>query len=500
MERLRATINTAMGTLSMYNGLLFGLLGIWSAALLFACIGVLSFNPLAMLVSLIVLVVSTGMSSWLIGALFGVRAHGPSSLITGVILALIFTPTLQPLGLLTLGLVGLIAGASKFILVYKGRHIFNPVAVATVAIGFTGLGAASWWVATPPLTAFVALVVAISLYKSKQYALVGTFLAVAIPTLLIYFVANGTDIGSGLILLLSWPVLFFAGIMLTEPLTLPPKKWHLYTEAVIVALLFALPIKIGVFETNPAVALLVGNVFAAIVANRHAIALTFKARRALTPTTDELVFTPSAPVSFEAGQYMELGLPLQKQDLRGERRAFSITSTANAAEVTFGIKFYERPSAFKTKLKSLKEGDVVQATNLSGDFVLPTDASQKVVLVAGGIGITPFISQLKTFAGERDIVVVYAVSAAQEIAYTPELKASRARVVIVCPEKPTSLPDEWVHIEARRLSSEHIATTIPDLEDRIGYVSGPPTFVQVTKRSLKDLGVRSVKTDSFVGY
>lgn len=500
MERLRALINTAMGTLSMYNGLLFGLLGIWAAAVLFSFIGVLSYNPLAMLVSLVVLVVSTGMSSWLIGALFGVRAHGPSSLITGVILALIFTPTLQPLGLLTLGLVGLIAGASKFILVYKGRHIFNPVAVAAVAIGLTGLGAASWWVATPPLTVFVLLVVAISLYKSKQYALVGTFLAVAVPALLIYFVANGTDIGSGLILLLSWPVLFFAGIMLTEPLTLPPKKWHLYTEAVIVALLFAIPIKIGEFETNPAIALLIGNLFAAIVAKRKAITLTFKTRRALTPTTDELVFTPSAPVAFEPGQYMELSVPLQKQDLRGERRAFSLTSTPNTAEVTFGIKFYERSSAFKTKLKSLKEGDTLQVSNLSGDFILPKEVHQKAVLVAGGIGVTPFISQLKMYSGQRDILLIYAVSTAQEIAYIAELKTSGVRVVVVCPDEPAALPKNWVHIAANRLSADHILTTTPDIGDRVGYVSGPPTFVQVTKRSLKELGVRSVKTDSFVGY
>lgn len=500
MEKIRATINTAMGTLSMYNGLLFGLLGIWSAALLFSFLGVLPYSPLAMFVSLVVVTVSTGMSSWLIGALFGVRAHGASSLITGVILALIFTPTLQPLGLLTLGLVGLIAGASKYVLVYKGRHIFNPVAVGAVAIGLTGLGAASWWVATPPLTIFVLLVVAISLYKSKQYLLVGTFLAVAVPALLIYFAANGTDIPSGLVLLLSWPVLFFAGIMLTEPLTLPPKKWQVCTEAIIVAFLFAIPIKIGDFETNPAVALLVGNAFAAIVAHRRAITLTYKSRRALTPTTDELVFTPSNPVAFEAGQYMELGLALTKQDLRGERRSFSMTSVPNAPEVTFGVKFYEPSSAFKKQLKSLQEGDTVQVSMVSGEFVLPKDQNKKLLFVAGGIGVTPFISHLKTLSRAQDAILVYVVKSAHEIAYIPELEASGIPVFVICPEKPASLPTGWTHVEADRLTGEIISQTIPDVRERMGYVSGPPTFVQTLKRSLKKLGVRKVKTDSFVGY
>ncbi|MFT2162181.1 hypothetical protein, partial [Pseudomonas putida] len=90
------------------------------------------------------------------------------------------------------------------------------------------------------------------------YAIILTFLGVAIPLLLVYLALNGVDFVSSLVLLLSWPLLFFAGIMLTEPLTLPPRKWHMYVEAVIVAILFVVPIKIGEFETNPAVALLVG--------------------------------------------------------------------------------------------------------------------------------------------------------------------------------------------------------------------------------------------------
>lgn len=503
MDKLTAYINKSMGILSMYNGMLFGLVGIWAVAVVLALTGVLSYDPLAMAASLAVLVISTGLASWLIGALYGVRAHGPSSLITGFILALIFTPSLEPAMLATLGLVGVIAGASKYILVWKGRHIFNPVAVAAVVIGLTGLAGASWWVATPPLFLVILAVTIISLYKSKHYPLVLTFLAVATPLTVLYFVTNGVDLGDSFGLLLSWPLLFFAGIMLTEPLTLPPKKWQLYAEAVIVAVIFSIPFEIGDFRSNPAVALLVGNLFAAIVANRQAITLKLKERRALTPTTDEFIFTTPKPVAFEAGQYMELRLPLQKQDLRGERRSFSMTSIPGKKEVSFGIKFYDPSSSFKQSLRTMKKGESLQVSSVSGDFTLPKSLDEKLLFVAGGIGVTPFISHLKTNAvlsESRDITLVYAVSSADEVAYLTELAASNAKIIIVSPVKPVGMPASWVHVAAPRLTQEILADVVPDSAKRIGYVSGPPTFVQGMKRSLKHLAVRKVKTDYFVGY
>ncbi|MCH3857747.1 hypothetical protein, partial [Campylobacter jejuni] len=72
-EKISSYINKSLGNVSMYNGVLFGLISIWAVALLLSLTSVLSFNPIAMIASAAVLVVSVGLSSWLIGALFGVR-------------------------------------------------------------------------------------------------------------------------------------------------------------------------------------------------------------------------------------------------------------------------------------------------------------------------------------------------------------------------------------------------------------------------------------------
>lgn len=480
-----------------------GLSGIWAFALVMSLLGVLSYSPVAMIASMLVLVLSTFFASKLCGLLFGVKAYGESSLITGLILSLIFLPTLEVPQLIVFAFVGLIAGASKFVLTWRGRHIFNPAALVAVVIGLTGLSSATWWVATPILTPVVLLTALLALYKSKRFLVAGLFLAITVPVLLIEFLTFGTSFGNSLWLLLSWPLLFLAGVMLTEPLTLPPRKWQMYIVAVVVAVAFLIPLDLGPLQMTPALALILGNTVAAVLANRRAVILTFKKKIALTPSTYELVFETSNPLHHMPGQYMEFSLPHKKADFRGSRRSFSITSTPDDSEVTFGIKFYEPSSSFKKTLKNLKPGFQISATTIAGDFVLPREAQKPLLFVAGGIGITPFISQLrwlKETSSQRDIALVYAVSNVEEIAYKDVLVKSGAKVIIIAPSKPKELPKGWQYSTGTRINYATLKECVPDVAERWAYASGSTPFVQSARFQLRKLGVRSVKTDYFVGY
>ncbi|OJU87439.1 hypothetical protein BGO17_00335 [Candidatus Saccharibacteria bacterium 49-20] len=494
-------INKMLRPFSMYTGIGLGLSGIFLVALLLSALGYFNFTPLALALSALVLVGTTYIASLLCGWLFGVKAYWESSIITGLILTLIFTPSADISQLVVLAFVGFIAGVSKYILTWRGRHIFNPAALAAVVICFTGLGAASWWVATPILTPVVALVVLISLYQSKRYWVVGTFLAITIPVLLIEFLIFGATFGESIWLLMSWPILFLAGIMLTEPLTLPPRRWQMYVVAAVTAVAFLLPIKIGAFQMTPALTLLIGNIVAAVFAGRYVLTLKLKKRTQLTPSTDEFVFETEKPFVYEPGQYMELMVPHKRADFRGIRRRFSITSQPNTKQISFGIKFYEPSSSFKRTLRTLGDGATIRATVVAGDFVLPKDEAKQLVFVAGGIGITPFISHLRAIKkNSRDITLVYAVGSAQELAYAQELTAFGIDVIVVAPEKPKDLPNDWKYSQGSRINYDELAAMVPDVSERWAYISGPTPFVQFGKKQLRKLGARGVKTDYFAGY
>ena len=496
-------VNKAANVFTMYKGITFGLLGIWAAALTLAFFGQLAYSPLAIVASLLVATLSVYGASYACGRIFGVHIHAESSLITGLILTLIITPTLEIGGLVVLLFAGIIAGVSKFIVVHNGRHIFNPAALAAFIVGVAGLGGASWWVATPALAPIVLVVALISLYKSHRMLVAGVFLAVAVPLLLIVFATYGTNFLESIYLLLSWPLLFVAGVMLSEPLTLPPRKWQMYIVAAVVGILFALPLNLIIVDMTPALAILVGNLVATIFLARERISLVLKKRIPLTPTTDEYVFIPNKPVHFTAGQYLEIQLPHKKADFRGIRRSFSMTSVPGAKEVAFGIKFYQPSSTFKTALKALPFGATISATGYWGDFVLPKNPSTPILYIAGGIGITPFISHLQATQNlndTRNTILVYAVNNPDEIAYKDILIRSGAKVIIVTKEKIKDLPYNWKQIKSSRITQENIAKAVSDVAHRHAYISGPTPFVGTAKRALKALNTKRIETDYFVGY
>jgi len=496
-------LNTLLNRYSMYKVVSGSLTILFVVAIVLSLLGVIAYSPLAMLASVAVLGFSVFLTSLLFGLIFGVRVHTESSFITAMILFFIFTPTLELTGLAALLITGVIAGASKFLLVWRGRHLFNAAALATFVVGITGLAYASWWVGTPVLIPATFLLGFAIIQKTRRVPSSGTFMGVASLLVIAMLMFEGATFGESAVLWLSWPILFFSSFMLTEPLTLPGKRWQQILEAVVVAILFAIPIHLGDFTTTPALALLVGNLIAFGFTRRRSLQLTFKEQRQLTPTTYEFIFTPSRPLTHQPGQYVEIQVP-HKDDLRGSRRSFSLTSAPGEDTLRLGIKFYEPSSSLKKTLRTLKKGDVLPTTGINGDFTLPKDATQPLLYVAGGIGITPFISHLQHLTRTkqpRDIVLFYSIAHIGELAYKDILVASGIKVfVITKSDSPIELPIGWVHINAPFITKDTISEYIPDVAARTTFISGPPAMIDGTKKHLSALKAKHIKTDYFIGY
>ncbi|MFT4186047.1 MAG: FAD-dependent oxidoreductase [Micrococcaceae bacterium] len=476
---------TQIPTYLLVNGAL-GFLIVLS--LLLSLFGIFPFPALALILTNLVFIGVSMVASYGFAKLYGISSHLQSAMITGLLLTFLFTPSTKITTLLQYGLIALISQGSKFIIAFKGRHIFNPAAFGALLGGLLQLQFASWWIATPALLIPVIFTAFLILYKTRELLLGSVFIALS----LLMLVITGVNIWTAAS---SWPLLFLAGFMLDEPATLPPRKEQRLGIAIIVATVVSLPFHIGWFYSSPEFALVIGNLvaFALAFKQRKGIKLQLKARTKLTPTTEELVFATSKPITFEPGQYIELTLPHHKPDMRGLRRSFSITNAPYENELRLGVKFNEPGSTFKNKLAELSPEAIIQTTGVAGDFTLPKDNKAKLLFIAGGIGITPFISHIKAHAN-RDITLLYFVPNAKEIAYKNLLDSSGVKVTYF-----TTRGKKIPGVESGRLSANTIQKHVPDASERIAYISGPPTMVNDAKKQLKGK-VKKIKTDYFNGY
>lgn len=493
-----------LSKVTMYRLVTISLCTLLVLSIFLAAIGYLSYSPVSIALTSLLLVGTSYIANRLHGWMFDVKPHGESAVITGLILTFILAPLTTTVSAIPLMLIAVIATASKYLLAFRGRHIFNPAAVGALFASLSGLGYAIWWVASPALIPLTALITFLILYKTRHLTLGALFIFLATAIVTVQYVLVGESLQVAVVTVLtSWPLLFFAGVMLSEPLTLPPRRWQQLAIAGLVAVLFGAPIEFGTVSMTPQLALIIGNIVAFLWGTRQAIRLKFKQKIQLTPSSYEFIFdTVGRSPKFTAGQYMELTLPHKKADMRGQRRMFTIASSPLDRTIRFGIKIPKTHSSFKTALSGLKPDQVITATKTSGDFVMPRDTKKPLLWIAGGIGVTPFVSfarQLVHTHETRDVVLVYSAASQEEIAYIDELKKAGVAIVTVTPEGKAS-KSNGKHITAPFITAEILGESVKDIASRQVYISGPPIMVNHTKRLARKLGARSVKTDYFTGY
>ena len=503
-----------LGRVSMYR------LVMMSLALLAALSFVLSFfdlvgpGPFELLVSAVVLVLACVGTDLAAQSVLRMPRRFESSFITAAILLLILRPTLDPFGVLGLVLAAVAASLSKYVLVWRGRHIFNPAAVGASVLTFVSLlapdlGASSWWVGTPVLAGPVLVLGLAVLWRTEKLRMVVGFLIIATAVAFVrttsQYAAVGLEMEPGALLAqvaFSSPFLFLGAFMLSEPLTMPPRRWQQYTVAIVVGVLAGWPIDLGSVTLGQERALLIGNLVAFFFALRAAVRLTLERRREITPTVRELTFQAKRSFAFRPGQYLELDVPHKHPDARGTRREFSIASAPEDLP-TVRIAFKEgSKSSYKRALADVTPGSVLAVTGVWGDFLLPTKSTSPVLLVAAGIGVTPFVSQLRHLVAtdqDRDVVLVYVASSSDELAFRDDIVAAGIPVVVFTRDEPRDLPPRWTWAgRSTRLDSDGLLRVVPDIDARHAYISGPPALIADLAPALGR--ARSLTTDAFAGY
>jgi ferredoxin-NADP reductase len=504
------TIDNLLNKITMYKLVVYELLFLLLAAAVLGFFKLVPYDPIYIAYSTVVIF---GIA-WIVNKVFAYFYEAPSNpestYITALILALIISPANSFGDLSFFALAGWATAwaiASKYIVAYKQKHIFNPAAfgVAMTAL-FLNQGA-TWWIGTLWMLPFVAVGGFMVARKIRRVDTVFWFGVSLVATI---FALGFTQDGVLHVIqqsLLYSPAVFLGTVMLTEPMTTAPTKFLRFWYAILVGFLFAPEVHIGSFYFTPEIALLAGNLFVYAVSTKAKLLLTLKERVELAPNTYEFVFNSKRNLAFVPGQYFEWTLAHNKADSRGIRRYFSIASSPRGKDFRIGVKFYDKGSSFKKKLLSLQPGEGIVAGQLAGDFVLPKDTKKKLVFIAGGIGVTPFASMIRDLLDrqeKRDITFIYSNRTIEDAAYIDLLdRADKELGMRIISVFSTQTPEQQTTYRFNTTLDQHmILHQIPDYEDRTFFLSGPHGMVTAFTELLRDTGVSksNIKQDFFPGF
>jgi ferredoxin-NADP reductase len=225
-------------------------------------------------------------------------------------------------------------------------------------------------------------------------------------------------------------------------------------------------------------------------------------REIIPRTFDTSSFRFPRPEGFDykPGQYMMVTI---KSDEKEIVHTFSLSSSPTDPDfIEFTKKF--TLSEYSARLKSMKNGDWARIDGPYGKFTCECEY-EKILFLAGGIGITPFFSIIKYCTDNRlptNIVLFYGCRNESEIAFKKELediqqKNSNLKVIPVLNE-----PNPGWTGKVGFVTPDLIRQEVPDFRDRVFYACGPPVMVAAMQKLVAALGlpIEHLRLESLVGY
>ncbi len=500
-------IDFALNRITMYRLIVYYLGGLLAIAVALSSVHLLPYDPFALLFSVGFLLAACRITNAILARTFRVPANVESATISALILALIITPLASWHDLWFLGWASVLAMASKYLVTFQRKHLFNPVAFAVAVTALAINQSASWWVGNAAMLPFVLIGGVFIVRKIRRRDLVLSFFAAALAMTLAFALANGSDLVRALqFVVLESPLFFFAFVFVTEPLTTPPTRFWQIVYGALVGVLFTPQIHLGSLYMTPELAILGGNVLSYLTSPKAKLILTLQQKIQIAPDVYDFIFMPSRKVAFAPGQYMEWTLGHADPDTRGNRRYFTLASSPTEKTLRLGVKFYPESSTYKQAMLALDADQPIVAAQLAGDFVLPQNPNQKCVFIAGGIGITPFRSMIQYLIDtrqRRSVVLFYANTTVNQIVYKDVFDRAQRILgtkTVYTVSDPRNVPPGWQgkvgYIDAALIQRE-----VADYRKCVFYISGPNAMVTAYVEMLKQMGVRAsqIKTDFFPG-
>ena len=234
---------------------------------------------------------------------------------------------------------------------------------------------------------------------------------------------------------------------------------------------------------------------------------TLSGREEIAEGTMAFHITKPADFQFRAGQSIDVTLiEPPETDAEGNTRAFSLASAPFENELMIATRM--RDTAFKRVLRSAPMGMSLKVEGPSGSFVLHRKVEKPAVFLAGGIGITPFLSIIRQATRENaphQLYLFYSNCRPEDAAFLKILAQTTKQnpnfhLIATMTEMEKSRR-EWQG-ETSFINGEMLRKYLPSLQGPIYYIAGPPAMVAAMRRMLTDAGVDEddIRTEEFSGY
>lgn len=230
-------------------------------------------------------------------------------------------------------------------------------------------------------------------------------------------------------------------------------------------------------------------------------------RESVAEGTSAFYFAKPAGFFHQAGQNTVFTLiDPPESDSQGPSRTFTIASAPHEPELMIATRM--RDTAFKRVLKSAVLGAPIRIDGPNGVMMLHEDAARPAVFLAGGIGITPFLSMARHAAKEHlphRITLFYSNRRPEDAAFLDELRAleqsNRNYRLIATMTDAEKSSQPW-NGETGFIRRDMLERYLTDLKSSVCYAAGPPAMTMAMQSMLEGLGVNEndMRSEEFYGY
>jgi glycine betaine catabolism B len=211
-------------------------------------------------------------------------------------------------------------------------------------------------------------------------------------------------------------------------------------------------------------------------------------------------FPRPADFSYKAGQFIMVSVMSGETKLTKPMSISSSPTEKNYMEFTKKISDH----SFSKTLDALTVGGWVGVEGPYGSFTLESEY-EKIGMLSGGVGLTPLISILRYCTDMNlnvNIVMLYGNRTERNIIFKDDFEQMQKQNKNIKIALTLDDPQEGWTGEKGNINADMLKRILPDYQERVFFICGPPGMVQAMTGLLRSLSIPDdqIKLENFAGY